>query len=537
MPRRQREQRSRSSASKRTPQKGGAPKKPKKAAEEDDFFDAVSDEELLSSDADEVEEDTDRLETQSLDETKDDNETADEKRLRAAKAYLEEIRASTKELEADGHDDSDVDDEAKRREALGARDSLVADLLQQAQLEESGRAQRKLAARIVKPDVPSLGMNVGRRHRQSVTAVALSEDDSKGFAASKDGLIVHWDVETGSRDKYIWPSKEGLASSVNGAKMGVKGKQKPASKNTLALAVSSDGRYLATGGLDRMIHLWDTRTREHLQAFPGHRGAVSSLVFRQGTQQLMSASFDRTIKLWSVEDRAYMDTLFGHQSEVLTIDCLRQERVLSAGRDRTMRLWKIPDETQLVFRGHAASMECCCFLTNTEFLSGSDDGCVALWNVMKKKPLALMRNVHGVIRQKEGGPIANSNSDICGSNQADREECYGNGNANHDAGPSVSLQRNIGVEAWVGAIAVCRGSDLVASGAGDGQICLWAVEEDNRNLQMLHMLPTKGFVNSIAFAKSGRFLIAGVGQEPRLGRWGRNPHARNGVVLHNLIPY
>lgn len=55
----------------------------------------------------------------------------------------------------------------------------------------------------------------------------------------------------------------------------------------------------------------------------------------------MSASFDRTIKLWSVEDRSYMDTLFGHQSEVLTIDCLRQERVLSAGRDRTVRIWKV----------------------------------------------------------------------------------------------------------------------------------------------------------------------------------------------------
>ncbi|MCO5568048.1 hypothetical protein L7F22_021744 [Adiantum nelumboides] len=384
--------------------------------------------------------------------------------------------------------------------------------------------------RIIKPDVPALGKHVGKRHRQTVTAVALSEDDSKGFAASKDGLIVHWDVEAGSSDKYIWP------------KTVLKSKQKPASKNTLALAVSSDGRYLATGGLDRIIHLWDTRTREHLQAFPGHRGAVSSLVFRQGTQQLMSASFDRTIKLWSVDDRAYMDTLFGHQSEVLTIDCLRQERVLSAGRDRTLRLWKIPDETQLVFRGHAASMECCCFLTNVEFLSGSDDGCVALWNVMKKKPLALMRNAHGIIPQKEAehDVIHQKEAGGCsnpGFNQADKEECYGNGDAeDHHAEVSLPLQRNIGVEAWVGAIAVCRGSDLAASGAGDGKICLWGVEEDNRGLQMLHALPTIGFVNSLAFAKSGRFLVAGVGQEPRLGRWGRNPHARNGVVLHTLIP-
>lgn len=55
----------------------------------------------------------------------------------------------------------------------------------------------------------------------------------------------------------------------------------------------------------------------------------------------MSSSLDRTIKLWSVEDRSYIDSLFGHQSDVLAIDCLRQERILTAARDRTLRLWKV----------------------------------------------------------------------------------------------------------------------------------------------------------------------------------------------------
>ncbi len=35
-------------------------------------------------------------------------------------------------------------------------------------------------------------------------------------------------------------------------------------------------------------------------------------------------------------------------------------------------------------------------------------------------------------------------------------------------------------------------------------------------------------------ARSGRFLLAGMGQEPRLGRWGRHRNARNGVLLHRL---
>lgn len=42
-----------------------------------------------------------------------------------------------------------------------------------------------------------------------------------------------------------------------------------------------------------------------------------------------------------MEDRAYIDTIYGHESEVLTLDCLRKERVLTVGRDRCMMLFKV----------------------------------------------------------------------------------------------------------------------------------------------------------------------------------------------------
>ncbi|KAF8037108.1 hypothetical protein BT93_B0123 [Corymbia citriodora subsp. variegata] len=455
-------------------------------------------------------------------ESEFDRETADEKRQRVAKEYLDRIRAIARrekedEDEGEEEDDEDDEDEFGGTERDGVRDSLVSKILQQEQLEESGRVRRQIASFVVKKPETVDNFCTLVKHRHSVTAVTLSEDDLRGFSASKDGTILHWDVSSGKSEKYIWPREETLRS--HGTK-DPQGRAKKHSKHVLALAVSSDGRYLASGGQDRHVHLWDTRTREHIQAFPGHKGPVSCLTYRQGTSELFSGSFDRTIKMWNMDDRAYINTLFGHQSEVLTIDCLRKERVLTVGRDRTMQLFKIPEETRIVFRAPASSLECCCFIGNDEYLTGSDDGSVEIWSMLRKKPVYIVKNAHPFL--PEDNKFDNRDS-----------EKIPNG---HTENFKSNLENNHHSTAysWVSSVSVCRGSDLAASGAGNGYVRLWAIGSDNKDIQPLYDLPLVGFVNSLAFAKSGEFLVAAVGQEPRLGRWGRVQAASNGVALQSL---
>ncbi len=84
---------------------------------------------------------------------------------------------------------------------------------------------------------------------------------------------------------------------------------------------------------------------------------------------------------------------------------------------------------------------------------------------------------------------------------------------------------------WLTALAAPAFSDVVVSGACDGQLRFWHCDETERQLSPLLSTPVAGFINGLALAPSGKFIAAAVGQEHRLGRWFKISEARNSVVI------
>uniref|UniRef100_A0A8C3M7L3 U3 small nucleolar RNA-interacting protein 2 n=1 Tax=Geospiza parvula TaxID=87175 RepID=A0A8C3M7L3_GEOPR len=391
-------------------------------------------------------------------------ETPQEKKLRLAKQYLEELR----QLE---------EERAEDEEELEPAD-LIGDRLKEDVLEQRGRLQRLVAKDVQPPDPARI--RVLRGHQLPVTCLVISPDDRFIFSASKDGSLIKWEVDSGKR-----------LCVVPGGKKGTEERHMGHASQVLCMAISSDGKYLATGDRNKLIMIWDAATCKRLHIFTGHRDAVSGLSFRKGTHQLYSASHDRCVKVWDVAENAYVETLFGHQDIITGLDSLSRECCVTAGgRDGTVRLWKIPEESQLVFSGHQGSIDCIQLINEEHMVSGADDGSVALWGLTKKKPLALARQAHG-----EQGT------------QGLQQPC------------------------WISAVAALRNSDLLATGSHSGSVKLWKCGEGFRKLEHLLDIPLVGFVNSLKFSAAGDFLVAGIGQEHRLGRWWRIKEAKNSICI------
>src|SRR5262249_59157994 len=65
------------------------------------------------------------------------------------------------------------------------------------------------------------------------------------------------------------------------------------------LALSPDGKTVASGSFDNTIILWDSESGKPLRTLSGHNGAVYSLAFAMGGKLLLSGSKDETLVLWN----------------------------------------------------------------------------------------------------------------------------------------------------------------------------------------------------------------------------------------------
>ncbi len=81
-------------------------------------------------------------------------------------------------------------------------------------------------------------------------------------------------------------------------------------------ALSVSRSILASGGPESIVRLWDPRTGKRVTKFVGHTDNIRDILVNESGDTIMTASSDQTVKVWSVTAGRCMHTLTMHNDSV-----------------------------------------------------------------------------------------------------------------------------------------------------------------------------------------------------------------------------
>jgi WD40 repeat protein len=107
-----------------------------------------------------------------------------------------------------------------------------------------------------------------------------------------------------------------------------------------SIALSSDGRFVASGSVGGMVQLWDAETHEHLRLIGHCYTQVNRVTFSNGGETVASLSTDRIVRTWDATNSFQYHGLVGHDGPILCIALSPDGRsIISGSADHTVRAW------------------------------------------------------------------------------------------------------------------------------------------------------------------------------------------------------
>lgn len=113
------------------------------------------------------------------------------------------------------------------------------------------------------------------------------------------------------------------------------------------LAVSNDGKLLASGGVDNHVRLFEMPEGRLRWDVEGHADWVMSLAFSQDSQLLASASRDRTARLFATANGEIKATHTAHATAVLSVMfSIDGKKVYSGSADGEIHQWNLEGKVE-----------------------------------------------------------------------------------------------------------------------------------------------------------------------------------------------
>ncbi|MBU7584184.1 MAG: trypsin-like peptidase domain-containing protein [Nostoc sp. TH1S01] len=280
-----------------------------------------------------------------------------------------------------------------------------------------------------------------------VNSVAISPDGRTLASGNNDKTIKIWNVATGQEIRTLNGHSEAVWS----------------------VAISPDGRTLASSSLDATIKIWNIATGQEIRTLNGHSAWVNSVAISPDGRTLASGSSDKTIKIWNVATGQEIRTLNGHSDWVISVAISPDGRTLASGSsDKTIKIWNIATGQEIrTLNGHSDWVFSVAISPDGRTLASGSDKTIKIWNVATGQEIRTLNGhsdaVWSVAISPDGRTLASGSSDktIKIWNIATGQE----------------IRTLNGHSEWVNSVAISPDGRTLASGSSDKTIKIWRLSE------------------------------------------------------------
>jgi len=280
-----------------------------------------------------------------------------------------------------------------------------------------------------------------------VTGAVYLTAERRIITCSFDSSLRLWNLERGVQIGNDWRDDD---DDDDGGGGGGGGDDDRGDAGVWTIALSPNGKTIASGRIDGKVRLWDVEKMKVVAKLTGHTGVVRSLCWSVDGERVLSGSEDGTIRVWDVEsgDTVLGPINTGHGDIFAVMYSPDTTKIATGGYNETAsKIWdaktgnllsKIKhdsavfslawtsDQKKLIFgdvygsirifdtatwhqiailQGHISTVHSLSLFQNDRLLaSGSWDGTARLWNLDTHLPLGPPINHEGIVRRASVKP-------------------------------------------------------------------------------------------------------------------------------------